>query len=334
MTKSISVVIPTFNRGEILRRGITSALGACTQSDEVIVVDDRSTDQTPELVASFTDPRVVYSKNENKGLSAARNHGMGLAKNDLIAFMDDDDEWHPEKLIVQKTLLERHPEAVASFTNFSVTDQHGNETSNYLLQWGQAVQDWNRLLGETRKLRCSGFDDEIDYYVGEHYFNQMLDDYVLPSTLLIDRSRFKEQLLFKVGLQRNESWFFSSQVCKQGPVVYVDQDLACQHGDADNRLTSIPIFETVLSRLYVLEHEFGMQTDFTQAQQDALAERRSKEARLLLAAVMRSTTDNRKEIFQANRHHGRSVALAAKLPESVLSLISVGWRAIKGSLDR
>jgi len=334
MRPSVSVIIPTYNRGEFLRRGINSALEVCAEDDEIIVVDDGSTDQTRALVESVSDPRLLYVHQENSGVATARNHGMELASNDLIAFLDDDDEWHPAKLTVQIALLAKHPEAVASFTNFWITDQQGNRTNDYLLHWGQPLQDWNQMLGKTRTFRLEGTGEEFDYYLGEHYFNMMQDDYILPSTLIIDRSRFREPLHFLDGFKRMESWLFSSQVCRQGPVIYVDYDLACQHGDADNRLTAIPIVETVLSRLYVLENEFGKRTDFTEEQQRAFAQRLSEEVNVLFKSAMRSKTTNRRQIFRANKHHGGVIAFAAKLPDPVLSLLSVLVRMLKGSWDK
>lgn len=334
MMPSVSVIIPTYNRGEFLRRGINSALQVCTENDEIIVVDDGSTDKTRALVESITDPRLIYVYRENSGVATARNHGLELASNDLIAFLDDDDEWHPAKLAVQIALLEKHPEAVASFSNFWITDRQGNRTNDYLLRWGQPLQDWNEMLGATRKFKLQSTGEEFDYYLGEHYFNMMQDDYILPSTLFVDRSRFREPLRFLDGFKRMESWLYSSQVCRQGPVIYVDYDLACQHGDADNRLTAIPIVETVLSRLYVLENEFGKRTDFSEEQQRDFAQRLSKEVNVLFKTAMRSKTPNRRQIFQANKHHGGVIAFAAKLPDPVLSFSSALVRMLKGSWDK
>ena len=159
----------------------------------------------------------------------------------------------------------------------------------------------------------------------------MQDDYILPSTLIIDQSRLQAPLRFLDGFKRNSSWLFSSQACRQGPVIYVDFDLACQHGDADNRLTAIPIVDTVLSRLYVLENEFGKQTDFTEEQQRVFAQRLSKEAHVLFRSAMRTKTPNRRHIFQTNKHLDRKIAIAAKLPDWMLSLLSSIIRAVKGS---
>ena len=326
MSRAISVIIPTYNRGAYLRRTIDSVLAACSGRDEIIVVDAAENREAEALIEKYGNLQIKYVRQVNEGVSAARNYGLELARNDLVAYIDDDDEWHPKKLYIQRALLEKHPEAVACFTNIWATTSDGDTLGDYLFQWGQPVQDWNQLLGKTRNLKLEGFAQNIDYYLGDHYFNQMLDDYVLPSSLLIDRSRFKEDLFYRVGMQRNESWLYTSQVCRQGPVIYVDVDLACHHGDAPNRLTSIPHVETVLSRLSVLENEFGGRPEFLEKDPSAFNERLKRERNVLFAAVMSGGVERRRATLMDNAHHGGRIALGARIPEFGLSLVSLSFR--------
>jgi glycosyltransferase involved in cell wall biosynthesis len=325
-TRPVSVIVPTYNRDKLLSRCLTSILAAAEDNDEILVIDNGDTGRTMDVVAAFSDSRIRYVKEKDKGVSAARNLGMSIAMNDRIAFIDDDDEWHPQKLLIQRTLLDRHPEAVGCFSNIWATDPSGRIKRNYLFEWGQPVQDWTVLLGPSREISIEGVDDAVVYYLGEHYFNQMLDDYILPSSLLIDRARFKEELQFRPGMQRNESWLFTSQVCRQGPVIYVDIDLACHHGDAPNRLTAIPDVDTVLSRLYVLENEFGKRQDFLAEHQAEFEQRLGREANNLFRSVMTGRTRNRRQLLSAYAHLGGRVAAGARLPEPLLAGISAAMR--------
>jgi len=329
MTPAISVIIPTYNRGEYLRRCIDSVLNACSGQDEIIVVDGASNRDAEVLIDEYDNSQLNYIRQVNAGVSAARNYGLEIAQHDLIAYIDDDDEWHPQKLNIQRALLAKHMGAVGCFTNIWATNANGDKQSNYLFQWGQPVQDWNQLLGETRIYVPDDFGGEVDYYYGDHYFNQMLDDYVLPSSLLIDRSKFGDSLTYRVGMQRNESWLYTSQVCRQGPVIYVDFDLTCHHGDAPNRLTAVPHIETVLSRLYVLEHEFGEQPDFLQKNQVVFDQRLSRELNVLFSTVMSAGVANRRKRFMDNAHHGGKIAFAAHIPEPVLSVFSIVFRTAR-----
>lgn len=95
----ISVILPTFNRSNMIVRSICSVLNQTYKDFELIIVDDGSTDCTQDMVSRIKDSRIRYIRHEkNKGAAAARNTGIKAAQCDLIAFQDSDDEWVPEKL--------------------------------------------------------------------------------------------------------------------------------------------------------------------------------------------------------------------------------------------
>ena len=101
----ISVVVPTCNRPELLKRALASVLAQTFQDFEIIVVDD-GVQSAAEVTASFGDARIRYIKNDGAhGGGAARNRGIEAAKGEFIAFLDDDDQWMPEKLQKQVALL-------------------------------------------------------------------------------------------------------------------------------------------------------------------------------------------------------------------------------------
>ncbi len=87
----VSVVIPTFNRAVKVKRAIQSCINQRYEDMEIIIVDDGSTDNTKEVIESIKDDRIVYLKQENKGVSAARNTGIKNAKGKYIALLDSDD---------------------------------------------------------------------------------------------------------------------------------------------------------------------------------------------------------------------------------------------------
>ncbi len=95
----VSVIIPTYNRAQWLRRAMTSALEQTCRNFEIIVIDDGSTDNTIELVANMASTAVRYIGHDtNRGAAASRNTGISAARGEFIAFLDDDDEWLPSKL--------------------------------------------------------------------------------------------------------------------------------------------------------------------------------------------------------------------------------------------
>ncbi len=107
MSDKITIIIPTFNRSKLLSRAIESVRRQTYTNLEIIIVDDASTDETPQLVHSITDDRIKYFQHaSNKGGSASRNTGILAATGEYICFLDDDDELHPQKLTQQLKLFQ------------------------------------------------------------------------------------------------------------------------------------------------------------------------------------------------------------------------------------
>lgn len=104
----ISAVIPAYNAEDTIARALRSVLDQTCPVDEIIVVDDGSTDGTGEIVQKQF-PQVTYICQDNQGAAAARNRGIEAASGDWIAFLDADDEWLPEKTRRQKQVIEAHP---------------------------------------------------------------------------------------------------------------------------------------------------------------------------------------------------------------------------------
>ncbi len=107
----VSVIIPTYNRAWCLREAVDSVLAQEFKDFELVVVDDGSTDETPPLLQEYGDSiRVLHQR--NRGVSAARNAGISVARGDLIAFLDSDDIWLQGKLAFQVEFFNRHPGAL------------------------------------------------------------------------------------------------------------------------------------------------------------------------------------------------------------------------------
>lgn len=115
----ISVVIPTYNRSEMLKDALKSVLNQTFQDFEIIVCDDGSEDNTKEIVEAFKDNRIKYLWQENSGLSpAVRNMGIQASKGKYVALLDSDDIWLPNKLEKQLNAFNKNPDLLVVATNF------------------------------------------------------------------------------------------------------------------------------------------------------------------------------------------------------------------------
>ena len=110
----ISVIIPTYNRASFLEKTLQSILEQSVNVDEIIVIDDGSTDETEDILKSYP---VNYFYQSNQGVSAARNLGLLKAKNSWIAFLDSDDIWHPKKIEQHINFHKANPLILSSYSD-------------------------------------------------------------------------------------------------------------------------------------------------------------------------------------------------------------------------
>lgn len=112
---TVTVVIPAYNCASTIRETLDSVFAQTSAPDEILVVDDGSTDRTFSVVESYK-PKVVCLRQSNQGLAASRNRLISRASCDIVAFLDSDDLWHPRYLEMQRRLWSGYPEAAAFFT--------------------------------------------------------------------------------------------------------------------------------------------------------------------------------------------------------------------------
>jgi GalNAc5-diNAcBac-PP-undecaprenol beta-1,3-glucosyltransferase len=160
---TISVVIPTYKRATLVPRAINSVLQQTYQDFEIIVVDDCSPDNTQDAVMAISDRRIRYLRHDiNKGLPAGRNTGIDAARGEYIAFLDDDDEWHPDKLEVQLKAIKGYDAVLsgALINNMRVKLHRRIVVTVDDLRKGNEF-DPSSLLAKTSVLRDLRFDESL-----------------------------------------------------------------------------------------------------------------------------------------------------------------------------
>jgi glycosyltransferase involved in cell wall biosynthesis len=144
---SISVVIPAYNGSRFIAETLESVFAQTLQPDEVLVIDDGSTDDTVAIVESFA-PRVRVFRRSNQRQSAARNFGVQQATSEWIAFIDHDDLWVPNKLERQMEELARHPEADLCYTGHALLMQKGDTATLGRVTYAPPARDIRKSLYE------------------------------------------------------------------------------------------------------------------------------------------------------------------------------------------
>ncbi|MDG2050227.1 MAG: glycosyltransferase family A protein [Myxococcota bacterium] len=256
---NFSIVIPTYNRPGLLGRALKSALANLQPDDEILVIDDGSKLEYGDVMSEFEDDRIHYHKIPNAGVSAARNRGLDLARHRHVAFLDDDDEWYPGHLALHRAAYSKFPDLAGVFCDFDYATKSGEKHPGGIAIWSAGQTPIQELL-ERQSLQDA--QPPVSIFTGYHYVNQLTTDFILPTAFSFNREVCGDQDRFLVGLNRNASWLFDSHICSYGDMGYVDAITCIQHADAETRNTDLDYFGTVLSRLRVMQEEWGENQSF------------------------------------------------------------------------
>jgi GT2 family glycosyltransferase len=229
---SVSVVVPTYNRAALLEQTLQSILQQTVGVDEIIVVDDGSTDDTAGVCARHAE-RVRYIRQENTGLPAlARNRGIAEARCDWIALCDSDDLWHPRKLEVQLDVA-RATSAEWVVTGFGLIDPDGARVPNlgfgferefpvFRAEPVSADQYFARWL---RRLALVTAVGEVTVYVGDAFGMLFEGNVCLTSSALMRRSLIAQSGPFDPHFIRAEDTEFFHRVSVYAPLAIVMSNL-------------------------------------------------------------------------------------------------------------
>jgi glycosyltransferase involved in cell wall biosynthesis len=243
---TVSAVIPTFDRAGPVCRALASVLAQTRLPDEVIVVDDGSRDDTAARVAADF-PGGTLLRQDNRGVSAARNLGVAKSTGEWVAFLDSDDEWMPEKLERQCDALLRQPGHVLC---------HTDEV------W---IRNGRRVNPRRRHAKHGG-----------RIFRRCLPLCAIsPSSAMIRRDVFDALGGFDEGLPACEDYDLWLRLCARHPVLLVDEPLVVKYGGhADQLSRTVPALDRYRIRAIANILECGVLTpDDTDAARATLLEK-------------------------------------------------------------
>jgi len=221
----VSVVVPTYNRVYCLPDTIASVLAQTHGNVELIVVDDGSTDGTEALMRERygSEPRLRYLRQDNRGVSAARNKGIDAARGDFIALLDSDDTWLPWKLEVQLACMRRFPSAVMAHTEMEAVDADGRVFDTRFLR---AIYDaYERFpVSEMYEESCRVGDampsppqalGDARVWFGDIFSHFLTGNLVHTSTLLIARAPDGSVERYDETMRTEETFDYHLRVAKR-----------------------------------------------------------------------------------------------------------------------
>jgi glycosyltransferase involved in cell wall biosynthesis len=207
-TPRVTVIIPTYNRAWCLREAVDSVLAQDFRDFELIVVDDGSTDDTPQLLQEYGEAIRVF-RQENRGVSAARNAGIAVSRGALIAFLDSDDLWLQGKLARQVEFFKAHADALIC------------QTEEIWVRNGRRVNPGKRH----RKRGGMIFEPSLDLCL------------VSPSAVMVRRELFQCVGFFDEGLPACEDYDLWLRVSSRFAVHLIDLPLIVKHGGHPGQLS-------------------------------------------------------------------------------------------------
>jgi glycosyltransferase involved in cell wall biosynthesis len=209
----LSVVIPLHNKVRYIKRALDSVLAQTHREFEVVVVDDGSTDGSEKVVEGYADPRVRLICQQNMGVSAARNRGIGVARSDFVAFLDADDEWLPTHLETILRLRRRFPQCGAYATAFRVVTPRGQRTPLFA------------------GIPAPPFEGVIPNYFHTTRGSQA----VCSSAVAVPKEVFATCGPFPEGEQRREDLDMWCRIALEYPIVFSTSVGAVYHTEAEGR---------------------------------------------------------------------------------------------------
>ena len=204
----VSVIIPTYNRGGIIKDAIDSVLSQDYENFELIIIDDGSNDHTSDVLNAYGDEIKIFFQ-KNKGVSAARNRGIAEATGQFIAFLDSDDIWLPQKLSVQVDFFNRMPDALICQTEEI---------------W---IRNGRRINPKKKHRKPSGmiFKPSLELCL------------VSPSAVMVHRSIFHQIGEFDETLPACEDYDLWLRISCRFPIHLIDTPLIIKRGGHDDQLS-------------------------------------------------------------------------------------------------
>lgn len=224
----VSVIIPAYNGERFIYRTIKSVLKQTYQNFEIIVIDDHSADKTRMVVKKIANKKIRYFYlKKNSGTVYARNIGIKKAKGEFIAFLDHDDEWLPEKLFEQVSLLENDE-----------NQKIGIVGCDYYFITSQKTK-----IIKTRKT---------------NFKNLLKNNFIATSTILVRKALFNQIGYFDARLKFTEDWDIWIRIMRDYQYANINKPLARYYFYQENTTNTLPNLTKISSYFYIIKKHYKL----------------------------------------------------------------------------
>ncbi len=335
MLQPVSVIIPTYNREKLVARAIDSALKAISPGDEIIVVDDGSTDGTKTVLAGYgASIRCVPAP--HKGAGAARNAGIRAASHDRICFLDSDDEWKPDHLELHRR-FHANSDCILSFSNFDIFRDNRPELGlerMALVKWTNDSRSWDEILARgvpyTRLAELPPGREDFMVHAGNLYPLLLKRLYVSTFTSFVRLDSMKDRLLFREDLPTFEDYDFFVRLSKRGKAAYLDCSTVINHGHEGPRLTVMDDLTIIETLRNIIETTYGADPEFLREhREDYMARRNDVRTWLVEQLILRGDTRRAREEIRDMREVPFSDRVLCRLPGFIARGLLAAYRGIR-----
>lgn len=339
----VSVVIPAFNCAPYIATAVESVLGQYHQDLDVIVVDDGSTDGTSQALERYRD-RLTILRQANAGAAAARNHGLGAAKGELVAFLDADDWWDPSRLSAQIAALQAFPGGGLVFSDFAVADANATRILDQGIRWKYGVvrdahsAAWADIFSESQCITWRDGEERerhaIAYqgHVGHWLFRGNM---INTCSVLLRREVIDQVGMFDQTLETEEDYDYWLRVVQHWPLVYVDKPLLTFRRRPGQLTQADRIERVVRNVVTVVERASGRMTCEIAAPDIAKRLARVHLDLGIICLRRGHSVEARHHLGVSLRHRPGSIqtiafAILACLPHGTLNTLEQVWGLLRG----
>jgi glycosyltransferase involved in cell wall biosynthesis len=268
------------------------------------------------------------------------NFAFKKATKDLVALLDDDDEWMPGKLELQRRILEARPDVLYSFTSFVTVLQDGTESPGFLVDARGPFEDWKAENGPgvpfSSLAELPVGQEDFPVFVGNEYGALMKADYMVGGLLVVRRKAAERELHYPDDVRYCKDWDFQTRLSKLGSVAYLDRDLYRWYEHPGTRYADLAAFEKATCRLTILQRIWGRDEAFLAKHGDEYqvrvdAERNHRVREFLVRGDVEAA---RKELRLVRSGSPLSFRILALLPGRAVTGILAVRRFLNRALER